>query len=107
MKFIVALALIVLSFNSYADASETGKVARILPEGNSIISIWLDGTDDNSACQGNGRWIINTTDPLYKEKYSLVLAAAAQGKSITLRHVSSSACSAMNANTVYYVSVNF
>lgn len=107
MKIIVLLALLVISISAKAHVVEAGKVTRILPEGSSVISIWLDGTDNSTLCSGGSRWTLSTSDPLYKDKYSLILMAAAQGKAVRFLHVEGSACGPFIGNAIHYVDVSF
>ena len=90
-----------------ANVSENGNITRILPEGGYVISVWLSGANNTSLCSGGGRWTLLPSDPLFKEKYSLILAAASQNKKVTFLHVEGSACGPFNGNSIYYVDVNY
>jgi len=98
---------IVLSNIALADGSEKGKVKNIIVESDNIISVVLDGPDYTTECSGGGRWTISTSDKLYKEKYSAILAAASSGKTITLFHLGGLGCGNWDSNKVYYVNTEF
>ena len=97
----------VFSASVVADGTETGKVTNIIVEGTNIISITLDGTDHTTDCAGGGRWTISSSDALFKEKYSAILAAASSGKTITLFHLGGWGCGNWDSNKVYYVNTIF
>ena len=98
-------------FTSVASANgvyETGKIDRIVSSGSNFISVWLDGDDDNSLCEGNGRWTIQiANDPLHEQKYSMLLAAATTGTKVRLFHLESSACGNWNSNRIHHVDLRF
>lgn len=102
------LSAVLIAGLAQANSSETGRVTTIIVEGTDLISINLSGMDATSECSGGGRWTINrTTDPLFKEKYAAILAAAASGQEITLVHLSSSGCGDWTSNKIYYVQTNY
>ena len=106
---IVTILMYFASANLFADATETGKVTQLRVNSNAgkhFVSIWLDGLNDNTDCSGGKRWTINqATDPLFKEKYSLILAAASAGKPITL--FQNTGCATWYSNKVSQVSVHY
>ena len=110
MKNII-IAVTLLLFTSIASANgvyETGKIVRIVPSGSNFISVWLDGADDNSLCEGNGRWTIQTAnDPLHEQKYSKLLAAATTGATVRLFHLETSGCGNWDSNRIFHVDLRF
>ena len=87
---------------------ETGKIVRIVPGGDHFVSIWLDGTDETTFCSGGARWTINkSNDAQSEEKFSLILAAATTGQTVTFMHLVSAGCSNWDSNRLYYVDVRF
>ena len=102
LRGLVILSIIFPSY-AFAHATESGKIERIIPEGGYVISIFLDGSDNASLCSGGSRWTLELTDKLYKEKYSLLLTAMAQGKSVTLLHHKDLGCGPFNSNKIYYI----
>ena len=103
----LSVLLLLYAFNGqqvYANGSETGTITGIIVEGKTKISVWLDGIDYTDECAGGARWVIDTTDPLYKEKYSVVLSAAFTNKKVRFQYITSWGCdSSWNGNRVYYV----
>ncbi|WNO07977.1 hypothetical protein [Teredinibacter sp. KSP-S5-2] len=97
---ILFFVLIVISFSSSASVQESGKVSRIILEGN-VVSVWVDGVDNTSECSGGDRWVLLESDTLFKEKYSALLMAFASGKDVVL--LSTGSCPVMNANGIYYI----
>ena len=111
-KIVLVIMLSLLSLTATAQEVdrifETGKIVRIVPAGEQFISIWLDGTDETSFCSGGARWTINKqNDELSEEKYSLILAAATTGQTVTFMHLVSRGCSNWDSNRLYYVDVRF
>ena len=106
-KFILVLILALMSNAVFANASETGKINRFMMESNSIISVWLDGTDDISDCAGGARWSLHSTDDLYQAKLSLLLTAYSTQAAITLFHAAGWTCGGpqSNANRIYSIDV--
>lgn len=101
------IALILVSTNAFANVYETGKITRMVAEGESFVSVWLDGSDDISECTGGERWTLETSDPLHKEKYAALLSAAAAGKVIKLIHLSGSDCGQWASNKIYLISIEY
>ena len=101
------LVFLLFCANAQADSSEQGRITSIIVEGASLISVWLDGTDHTAECTGGSRWTLVNTDPLFKEKYAALLAAAAAGQSVSLLHLSTSGCGPFNGNTIHYVATNY
>lgn len=87
-------------------ASEEGKITSLSISGGGWVSIYLDGTDSTTVCSGGARWTMHSSDPLFDVKYSTVLAAAASGKTITLRH-NSTDCGLYNGNIVEMVHITY
>ena len=106
MKKLSLVLLSLLTSIASADHNEVGTVNNIILESN-ILSVWLNGPDVTTDCSGGSRWTMTTEDPLFKEKYSAILAAAASGKTVDFRHVTSSGCGFVNGNKIYFVKVIF
>jgi len=107
-KLVIGFLFLGISKVALADADETGKITNIIVEGNSIVSVWLDGADVSTECTGGGRWTIsNTNDSLFKEKVSTLLAAASTGKTVHLHHLAGWGCGAWESNKIYYVHVSY
>jgi len=113
MKNII-IAVTLLLFTSTAMSNEvdriyeTGKIVRIIPGGDHFVSIWLDGADNTTFCSGGARWTINKpSDAQSEEKFSLILAAATTGQTVTFMHLESAGCSNWNSNRLYNVDVRF
>lgn len=109
MKLIVgALLFVFFTADVYADVAEEGKINRIIVEGQSMVSVWLDGTDNNSECAGSGRWTINKSeDQMFKEKLSTLLSVAQSKQTIRLFHLTSYGCGSWNSNKIYYINVAY
>jgi hypothetical protein len=107
MKNMIIGLYVLLLNTAISDEYEEGKVTRIIVEQN-FASIWLSGSDNNNECeQAAGRWTVTNDDPLFKEKYATILAAATSGKVIKLRHLTSNACGVWGSNKIYFVEVNY
>ncbi len=106
-KILVALVYMCSASVVYADSSETGKITRIIAEGYTKVSIWLDGDDDTSDCAGGGRWTINSNDLLHKEKLSMLLAAATTEKPVHLLGLTTWGCGSWDSNQIYYVDITY
>ena len=107
-KYFMGCLVAVLAATVSADVDESGKITKIIVEGNSHVSVWLDGVDVTTECVGGGRWTLNSSnDLLFKEKVSTLLAAASAGKNVLLRHISSWGCGAWNSNTIYLIQVTY
>lgn len=105
-KIIVLLCFFLMSYTAQASVQETGKVTRVIVESGDILSVWLSGPDQASECSGGGRWTILGSDSLFKEKLSLILTAASQGKDVKLYRVDGP-CGPWDSNSAYYVDVSF
>ena len=87
---------------------ESGKIERIVPSGNNFISVWLDGANDESLCEGNGRWTIQiANDALHEQKFSMLLAAATSGLTVRLFHLESAGCGNWDSNRIHHVDVRY
>jgi len=106
-NLIGALILSTFPMPSFGDVSEAGNITGIIVEGSSFVSVFLDGVDVNTECSGGGRWTLDTSDPLFKEKYAALLAAAASGKKVNLYHLSGLGCGNWISNRIYYVHVQY
>jgi len=110
MKNII-ITMMLLSFTSVVSANnfyETGKVSRIVTSGTDFISVWIDGVNNTSQCSGGERWTINVNgDSLYKEKYSLLVAAATAGTPVRLFHLGSRGCGNWNSHQIHHVDVRY
>ena len=107
-KYFMGCLVAVMTSTVSADVDESGKITRIIVEGNNHISVWLDGVDVTTECVGGGRWTLNSSkDSLFKEKASTLLAAASAGKTVLLRHISSWGCGTWNSNTIYLIQVTY
>lgn len=102
-KWIFILMMLIIPSLAHAHVTETGKITQIITEGSNNVSVWLDGTDDTSLCSGGSRWTVDDTDPLFKEKYSLLLVAVATGRTIKLEHLDTMACGNWSSNKIYFV----
>lgn len=103
MKKLIGLCSLLIAINVSADVLETGTVSKIILESNKL-SVFLSGADDLTDCAQGGRWTMTTDDPLFKEKYSAILAAASAGKTISLKHLAINGCGWLDSNKIYYVS---
>jgi len=106
-KLLQIVVVVLLTSNSYADVDETGTITRIIVEGSSIVSVWLSGIDITSECSGGTRWTIQNSDPMFKEKVSALLSAAAAGNTVHLFHLTSFGCGNWDSNKIYYVDVTY
>lgn len=106
MKRLIGLLGLLVAMNTSADVTETGTVSAIILETN-ILSVFLSGADALTDCATGGRWTVTTDDPLFKEKYSAILAAASAGKTVTLKHLTVNGCGWLASNKIYYVNVGF
>ena len=107
-KTIQGLIFFMFSQYVFASVDETGKIIRLIVEGNAIVSVWLNGTDVNTECSGGSRWTLqNSNDGLFKEKLAMLLAAAASGEAVHLHHLTAWGCGNWNSNRIYYVDVVF
>lgn len=98
---------ILLSSPARADVDETGQITKIIVEGSNIVSVWLSGTDATTECASGGRWTVSSSDLLFREKVSALLAAASSGKNVHLHQTTSWGCGAWNSNKIYYVDVSY
>jgi hypothetical protein len=107
LKLILTITLVFLSNAVSANAVEAGKINRFMMESNSIISVWLDGTDDITDCAGGARWSLHTDDTLYNAKLSLLLTAYTTDKVVKLFHTPGWTCGGPlgNANRIYSIDV--
>lgn len=106
--FIVICFLICLSSPAIADVNETGKITRIITEGDQWVSVWLDGQDDTTECSGGSKWTISKkNDPMFKEKMSVLLTAALTKKVVRLRHISAWGCGGWDSNRIYYIDIDY
>ena len=100
------LATLLLSSNmAWAISAETGKITSLSIGEGGYVSVYLDGTDDNSQCSGGARWTLYKNDPMFEGKYSTLLAAYISGKTIGLRHLSST-CGMYSGNIIEMISIN-
>jgi len=104
--FFVILLSIIYSI-AFADVDETGKITQIIVEGDSIVSVFLSGTDVVSECTGGARWTVDSSDSLFKEKVSILLTAASAGKTVHLHHLYGWGCGGWDSNKIYYVDVQY
>jgi hypothetical protein len=73
-----------------------------------MVSVWLDGTDNNSECAGSGRWTINKTEEqMFQEKLLKLLTAAKPKQTIRLFHLTAHGCGNWNSNKIYYINVAY
>jgi len=107
IKKMIVLALFLASFNAYSAVNETGTITRIIVEGNTMVSVWLSGVDDSTECASGSRWTIASSDLLFKEKVSTLLAAASSGKQVHLHHLTAWGCGNWDSNKIYYVDVTY
>ena len=110
MKKIIAISI--LSFFSsclaLADTHQTGKITRIVVEGNQFVSIWLENQPTNSECPSDGRWVIDlANDTVPNQKYSAILAAASSRQTVGLHFLSSQGCGGFGAKKVYYIDLSY
>jgi len=107
-KVLTGFIFMGLPLVALADATETGKVNKVKVNSNNIISIWLDGPNDETDCSGGKQWTINPdTDQRYKEKYASILAAANTKTTITLTYISSAGCGTWFSNQISEVVVDY
>ena len=106
-EYLITLIFICTSSMVFADANETGKITRLITEGHTTVSVWLDGEDDNSDCPGGSRWTITSDDLLMKEKYSMLLSAATTGKIVHLHGLASWGCGNWDSNKIHYVDITY
>ncbi len=103
-RMLILATLLLSSNTAWAISSETGKITTLhIGEGGVYVSVYLDGTDDNSQCSGGARWTIHISDPMFEGKYSTLLAAHISGKTIGLRHLSST-CGLYSGNIIELIS---
>ena len=105
----VFLLLLIPAF-SFANSSETGKITKLITQGGTIgatvISVWLNGTDDTTDCSGGDRWVIqNNKTTGFKEKFTTLLLAYEQNKTITLSHDSNLGCGHQNSRLIYQITL--
>lgn len=106
-KTVIGLMSLLWMNYSLADAFEEGKVSTIIVE-TTFVSFWLAAEDDNSECSDSrGRWTVSIDDPLFKEKYSTILAAATSNRAVRLRHLAGTHCGPFGGNRIYYVHVKY
>lgn len=104
-KILFIFLLLSLTNSVFADVDQTGKITRIIVETQNIVSVWLDGASNTTECTGGTRWTITSDDLLFKEKLSILIAAASSGKTVHLHHVTSYGCGNWNSNRIYYADV--
>lgn len=103
MKKSILLTLFFI-FSSALNAAviETGTINNIIIE-QTMVSFWVSGQDEVSECSGGARWTLNESDDLFKEKFSVLLAASTAGKTISVR--STGTCGNWDSNKVYYINL--
>lgn len=104
---ILLYLLFLISNAASADVDETGKITRMIIEGNSMVSVWLDGPDVTNECDNGSRWTLSSSDLLFKEKLSLLLSASSQNKSVHLHHLTPWGCGNWSSNKIYYIDVKY
>jgi hypothetical protein len=91
-----------------ADTNETGYISRIIVEGDSTVSVWLDGVDDLSECNGGSRWTVTIIgDQLFKEKVSILLTTATSRQKVHLHGLTGYGCGNWESNKIYYIDVMY
>jgi hypothetical protein len=91
-----------------ADTHQTGKISRVVAEGNRTVSVWLENQPTNAECPSDGRWVLEfQNDLLAKEKYSAILAAAVSKQVVGFHFMTSLGCGAFGAKKIYYVDLNY
>lgn len=103
----VFLASYAVASQAQSNIIEKGKITSIVVEGNRWVSVFVSGDNNTTLCSGGGRWVIDPNDPMYDRKYSMLMAAASQGKTVELVHVKSATCSNWDAHKIYLVRVYF
>ena len=104
MKILTVFILVLSTSFLYAAVDESGRITRIIVEGNQWVSVWLDGVDITSDCSGGGRWTVNHSDVLFKEKLSMLISAATAQKRVRLHGLE---CGGWHGNKIYFIEVRY
>ena len=109
LTMIVLLLLLIPPF-SYANSTETGKITKLITQagtiGATVISVWLNGTDDTTECSGGDRWVIQHNKTRgFNEKFTTLLLAYEQNKTITLSYDSNLGCGHGNSRLIYQITL--
>jgi len=100
---LVSIVSSMMAQSAFSHVLETGKVTRIYPAGTYVVTFKLDGADNTTLCPLGAQWTLETTDGLFKEKYSLILTAMSLGKTVTFMHHDQLGCGNGNTNKIYSV----
>jgi hypothetical protein len=103
-RSLAALLSFIVCSPCFANVSETGLITNLVVENSGeLVSVLLDGADVTNECSGGFRWTFSMTEPLAKEKYAMLLLAAATGKAVELFHATTAGCGPYTSNKIYFI----
>ncbi len=110
MKKILLLLFITLVPSLSKAGTQTGIITQILAHddggGNERVEIELDGSSDIDWCSSVEQWAFVLDSELAKAQFSMLLAAYASGKSITINSDPAKTCVNSTRNRVRNVRLN-
>ncbi|MBB5737520.1 hypothetical protein FHT09_003305 [Xanthomonas arboricola] len=107
MKLSFLLFFLFVPSVAFADTTQRGTISRFVVE-LTYLSVWLENEPTNNECLSDGRWVIDfSNDPIAKEKYSAILAAATSRTPVVLQYTSTQGCGSFGAKKIHYVDVSY
>lgn len=107
MRLAITLLMLVGSSAALADTHQQGRVTRLVVE-QTHASVWIEGTPTNNDCLSDGRWVMDfASDPVAREKYATLLAAASSRQVVDLHYYSAQSCGGFGAKKISYVDTSY